>query len=1134
MMAFEIIDQAPKGLKPLEQTNSNSQFQVIDKIPATKLVNLDVKPYEPEKSGVIGSFFKGWEKAFADTASGVNYLLEKGSEALGLDKAKDFFHKNREDWNANSNYIENTTNPTARFVGEIVNPALLMPIGAVSKGKLVYDVLANAGIGSIYGAGSTALREIGKDNISTKQKLEDIKNSALIGSVGGGVLGGIFSKLFSKTPEKIANDKDIPAEEVLNNIKNIIKEKNAEKYTPNFILVDSVDTNKLVPINEKNLPVLRGNDLPVLRGNNLPDTYSERIVNFPDIVKPQLEDFENRMTLSNGIKLYEVNKEDVSKMLTNINELFKSHPNIANEILNHLENGTPLSKELEPVASDLKKIGWRLYDPNADKIANEWKNMRGGFLDLITPFRELDKAQDATNELKNIADYYYGDKKGWRNISDGIMGDIRRLFTDTRSGEYKNAYSEFTAMRNADNDYIDNIRRALSEAPDNIKQDLVDYIEGVKKDYDPSVIELGKTIQDEIKRLQDEMKEAGFSPDIVDKYGINYVARLYSSKLGGTQTKDALRAIKNKIEMKIYSPKKLRGYEQVMTKDEFQKKVANGEIPEELIGKPKKDGGYDVYDLGDGRVKVVRDWTPEERAEMGQIKDPDVVIPLTLMRLSQMKNLKNFYEKVRNIDGASLTEKYLIDEFQKLNKREPTKKELEDFASQKGYEKLGNDYGALSNTFVRKDVADDIKYLRNKFFNDNELNRAYQKYLSMWKKSKTIYNATAHVNNFLSNTFLSLMVDSNPFRFLRDIGSSVKDLRNLNKLQDLLYKEKVNRLTPQEAQELGRLKQNMKYVEEAKKYGLLDTSMLKDFETTAGMDNQLSSAEYAKGILGKTAKKITDLYQNEDNLFKLAWYKKLRQKGYKPQDAINMVKIFFPDYTEPLPKGWSFFRETGIAPFISWSYYVLPKIIKTMNPVKNPKMALKVFGLMALLEYLQYKVSNGEINFGADFNPFDNSKPDNFKSSRFVYKKDGRYMRTFKVDRFIPHLSFLSLLGSPSASNSFIKQTFGGIPVTALSALGGEKYYYGTPITYPNRTLPRRIYDNVKYGVESFVPLPAQLYSIWDTFIDKKVKDKLDKTHRKRPQSIYVDRTPEENILKLLGINTLSYDQQIFRKKRHK
>ena len=54
-------------------------------------------------------------------------------------------------------------------------------------------------------------------------------------------------------------------------------------------------------------------------------------------------------------------------------------------------------------------------------------------------------------------------------------------------------------------------------------------------------------------------------------------------------------------------------------------------------------------------------------------------------------------------------------------------------------------------------------------------------------------------------------------------------------------------------------------------------------------------------------------------MFKLGLYKLARDRGLSPRDAADYALTFMFDYTE-LPKSVRALRDTGILPFVSYTY----------------------------------------------------------------------------------------------------------------------------------------------------------------------------------------------------------------------
>ena len=320
-------------------------------------------------------------------------------------------------------------------------------------------------------------------------------------------------------------------------------------------------------------------------------------------------------------------------------------------------------------------------------------------------------------------------------------------------------------------------------------------------------------------------------------------------------------------------------------------------------------------------------------------------------------------------------------------------------------------YGDLAGKYVPKDMADDIQVQRafsqgegilgwiysRKYF------QRYRRMNSIWKRTKTSWNPTVHSNNIISNFFL-LDAHNVPLSTFADHGFKVytkSGQESLNKL-DLGFGESN---TYEDLVRLGvfdaslartelRVGQADWKEEYAKSIFNLKTKLksrtddpVKDTEDILEMSTNIAGRTYQKyvdwlnkskigeGAIGKKIagkeflknplkwadKGQTDLYQREDQMFRVALYIDRLEKGIKGLDkavflkkgsaeymnaveqikrsAAKEAKRGFIDYNIQAPF-INLLRDTGL-PFFSYTYRVIPLLAKTatLQPSKFAKWA---------------------------------------------------------------------------------------------------------------------------------------------------------------------------------------------------
>ncbi len=735
-------------------------------------------------------------------------------------------------------------------------------------------------------------------------------------------------------------------------------------------------------------------------------------------------------------------------------------------------------------------------------------NMRGGFVN--NPFHET--PEGARGRIQHAVNMVQKElSKEW-----GEQGGFRELFVNTLSSGYMKNRQATVALNAQIGHKFERLHHALAELPADTNKALHKYLVG-ELDAPPVGLEaLAKNIRNEVDTLGKTLVDEGvLSQQAYDEWAGHYLKRSYDKHF----FKDATGAFKRgwKID-EIHE----RGKIETVTQSKLDEMFKSGEITDAKLNMPLKDGGYRIEELANGKFKVKRDWTPQEREGMGEITDASISVPETLMRLHQMVNHAKMLKQIEGVNGAVLP------------KAEVSKYLAEDLAKM-GYATLPNSprYGALAGKTVRKDVANDIKGIHDNLYNeffgsDNTFARAWLGYQRLWKKSKTVWNAPAHFNNFTSNMVLMHLSGMRGTEIVGGLRSSTRDIMDGRKFEHLYRKELNNTITPAERVQLSKLKPRLKYFQEAKEMGLFERSQLQDVLRGQKMAPTNSDAGFIKKGLSKADEITSYLYQAEDYVHRLTMYKTLRDKfKMSKEEARSAVESIMPDYTKPMPKGWRFLRDTGISPFISWTYYVMPTVAKLVASKQGAKQVAKLMGTIYGISWLASGINPIE-NMPIPFR--DEKVPDSYKGARIPISKNGDEITTIKLDRIIPYME------AGMSPINFIRNTFAGVTTgatyTAWTGTGdgsAKQLYMDAPITRASKPVGQQAIDWGKHITQNYVPLPQQLYSGMDV-LDSIVRSK---DNRSRGNET-VPRTTPQNILRLLGINTLTYDKHKLEQKQAK
>ncbi len=666
-------------------------------------------------------------------------------------------------------------------------------------------------------------------------------------------------------------------------------------------------------------------------------------------------------------------------------------------------------------------------------------------------------ANKATEKLKKIAD---------TDFIDAFSG--HKIYA--KKG-YMKAREKMIASKNAKMEDFVQLHEQLKLLSDDARKNLHKYMSGERNtSLSPSL----KTFADDyIKQVEtkgQELVDLGILEKAqYDKFKGKYLHRVYEKDL----TKSVTQAFK---KGKTIPGVHTRGREWTGTKTEYEKLLSEGKIGDFHGGK------IEARKLNNGQYKFTQDWSAEQRARWGEIEDIAYTLPETLQRMSEMA------EHGKMLKNVSMQTQYIADE------------------ALDGYTQLkGKRFGALRDKYVPKDIADDINEFNRAMFGEEdgaifskEVKEAYGVLSTFWKKSHTVYNPTAHANNLLSNVMMQYMQGINPIKAIANAKRGAVAHMKLGEFRKLTAKTLVG-LTPEETNKLKALTldDDLKLYIKAEKAGLFGRSKLNDI--LGQYQSPTNKKSKVPGSLRKIDEVSSEFYQGEDNIMRFSLLKSLTDNGKSFDSAIKEVNNTIPDYTKPMSRMAKFGRKSMLTPFISWTYYSTPIILRQLK--EHPERAIVLMGAL-------YGINKA---FGID--PYDKKDipQQNFSMKRIPVYKNGKEVTTLKVDRWMPHNEILS-------PHDFVKNlTNGGAWKGGYEVLNNQNLYYGGKITYKEGG--RKAYDIFKHGTQQITP--DAIDKIWN-LTESAI---LSKDKRKK-NPVIQPRNSVQETLNILGLNTLTYDKR--------
>jgi hypothetical protein len=488
-------------------------------------------------------------------------------------------------------------------------------------------------------------------------------------------------------------------------------------------------------------------------------------------------------------------------------------------------------------------------------------------------------------------------------------------------------------------------------------------------------------------------------------------------------------------------------------------------LPEEVIQGIKQNLGqymprlYKTFEEGKKGIKAIGDFKPVR------------------MDLSRFKNIKDIPEDIRQAMGEITeagypTAKGIAQMAQAVTRSKFFRKigENQEWVSdiaKDGYELLPKTerLGNLSGKYVLAPIAHDVQdWIATK----GPIEKLANQVTGWWKYSKVVLNPATHVRNMLSNVVQAYT----------NAG--------LSPVRVDIYTDALTDLA----------KRGTDY-QEAKKLGLMSSTYYGN-----EIKQMLNGVKKGNGIidfLKGRAKGLGNLYQAEEQWFKLAVFKHQKELGKPAEEAIKVAQDSLFDYSE-VPKSIKFLRESvaGV-PFLTFAYKAMPKAVQSF--MENPTRFANLRRVNQAIEGLSSKEEKEQ-----EVKNFPDWMKDKSKEFLKIPLKD-KYGRSQYAD-----LSYIypwySYAGVKPGSHPF---------VSIISDVTKNKDYIGNEIYKETDTEEEKNMKIGKYVFQQIVPSLGGGYGF----------EKLVKAGEQKPD--YMGRTPNipQTILDtMFGIKVQPFDLQ--------
>lgn len=251
-----------------------------------------------------------------------------------------------------------------------------------------------------------------------------------------------------------------------------------------------------------------------------------------------------------------------------------------------------------------------------------------------------------------------------------------------------------------------------------------------------------------------------------------------------------------------------------------------------------------------------------------------------------------------------------------------------------GFTKLSDSkaYGQLAGKYVLNSAAEDLKGF---FFQNERLNQVYDLFKAydklgirqLQKKLLTVFNPTTNVGNIISDNIFGIMAGVDPLTLNKNILAMKKDKQTFKQLADYLMGQNI-----------------------------IGTDITRgDFVNRMGQIDDLAMGKKL-GKIKTVANKISEFYGGTDDVYKVAAFKSMLDKGLTLEEATRRTADAFQNYTN-VGKFYDVWSKTPIvgSAFVKFQGDLL-RIIKNAA-INSPLQLMGFLGTLKLVSDLSSKAS---------------------------------------------------------------------------------------------------------------------------------------------------------------------------------
>jgi len=468
------------------------------------------------------------------------------------------------------------------------------------------------------------------------------------------------------------------------------------------------------------------------------------------------------------------------------------------------------------------------------------------------------------------------------------------------------------------------VAKNLKDLPKQEREMISDVIEGeLKKGAMPPqrVLDLAASMQSIMSEQSAELVSLGMlSPEAAGRWDGKYLPRFYEQKLGD-ETKAWMKAVKGLLGRKK-TMQGIRG-SSLKARGMFQNVPVNELDDWTNEGWQVRDDNFDP--AVDDTITVWRDYTRDERDDMGEIRDAMFRFVMGYNKSQRDIALGRLYENLASGYGSKREQPGYV--------QVPATKVEDTMVPM---------YGKLSGLWVPKEVLDQLSTFDQSMQND--LTKMYLKGLSMWKEGKTVLNPVAHANNVLSNLTMAHFAGVSYWDTFKYVGA----ISDLVRGKDMV----------QEASDAGLFGGTFNRAELMKVLPEELKAMAQMTESAVGRNvDRLWNA-----LSLFLRKPMGTAYEAEDQFFRYLIYRDARNRGLNVDDSVDYAQKYIFTYDD-LPKAARIIRDMPVGlPFFSYTFKAIPALANTAleHPFRYAAPAVALYTVNAIMYAMAASLGGGE------------------------------------------------------------------------------------------------------------------------------------------------------------------------------